>query len=564
MVLLGLVSSRVTVASLVINEFLPDPEGADSGREYVELLNTGAEPLSLEDVALQFGNGAEGAVWSTRWSGGAGETLAAGARYLIVDRNWQGTAAWQAQVYLALQNGPDAIRLVRGEIPLDLVGYGPLTDPDMMEGAPVETAPGRALARRPDGKDSGNNSLDFVATDPTPGQRNFDPYSLAVESWEMDPPSLDRSGRPVLLTVVITNDGTETIPVGPVYLRAWGRDHPALLDEWPPERQLRLSWVLVPDLLGQWPLVLLVPLTVLPDTLVQTVASLQVGPGAVVLNEVMAAPDQGQGEWVELAIGQAGPVNLAGYSLRDQDGSWKSLPETALFEGMFLVLAQDSLALLDWHRENLDHGAVSDCEAWNGGVALRQLGGWPSLNNSPPEDRDFADRLYLADSLGQVVDHLTLTDGRDEEYVTLPPGSSLERQGLRPPNPGASNWAVCTAAAGSTPGCPNSVSRTGAVPAALTVVPRVLEEAAGVSVVHFLFSLDGTLSGWNLRVFDLWGSLVRDLGGEDLGPGPRDLLWDGRDDRGRPAGPGGYVVLLELRDRSGHVLARSKALMAIR
>ena len=27
---------------------------------------------------------------------------------------------------------------------------------------------------------------------------------------------------------------------------------------------------------------------------------------------------------------------------------------------------------------------------------------------------------------------------------------------------------------------------------------------------------------------------LRDFGGDGLGPGPRDLLWDGRDDRGRP------------------------------
>jgi len=56
-------------AALVINEFLPDPNGSDGGQEYVELLNTGTSPVSLAAVKLEFANGATGAEWLTRWSG---------------------------------------------------------------------------------------------------------------------------------------------------------------------------------------------------------------------------------------------------------------------------------------------------------------------------------------------------------------------------------------------------------------------------------------------------------------------------------------------------------------
>jgi len=97
-----------------------------------------------------------------------------------------------------------------------------------------------------------------------------------------------------------------------------------------------------------------------------------------------------------------------------------------------------------------------------------------------------------------------------------------------------------------------------------TVQPRVLDPVAGITNVHFLFTLTGRQAGWELRVFDLNGCLVRDLGGESLGPGPRDLMWDGRDDRDRPAGSGGYVVLLEISDQFDHSLVREKALVVIR
>lgn len=548
--------------AVVINEFLPDPDGADGGREFVELLNTGPGTVSLHGVVLQFANGAEGAVWSVRWSGTPGEDLEPGARYLIVDRNWLGEPPGQAEVYLGLQNGPDALRLVRDGLVLDLVGYGPLTDEQMMETAPAVTGVGRSLARRPDGWDSNHNGADFVLADPTPGQPNFLPYYLAAVAWELDPPSVDRIHVPVHFTVTIRNAGTETFPVGAINLRAWGRDHPALLDEMPAGQERRISWHLEPDLPGLWPLNLLVPVPGSADTLAPEVASLQVGPGDLVLNEVLAVPRHRQGEWVELAAVRS--VDLAAYSLRDQDGDWRPLPDTRMAAGTFLVLAQDSLALAEWQSANHEHGAVPACGTGSAADLHRELSGWPSLNNTAPEDRNFADRIYLAGPSGAVVDHLTL--GTVEEGIGFPveAGLSLERQALKPSHPGSANWSPCTALAGSTPGCPNSVSRGGSIPIEFRVDPVVLDPAAGVGSVHFLFTLTGRQTGWDLRVFDLWGKLVRDLGGESLGPGPRDLLWDGKDDQGRASGSGGYVVLLELRDDSGQVLGIRKTLMVVR
>ena len=156
---------RVCWGALVINEFLPDPAGSDGGREFVELLNGGSEAQSLDGVRLQFGNGAEGPAWVTRWEAPPGLWLEPSARFLIVDRNWLGQPGWNAEAYLGLQNGPDALRLVRGEQVLDMVGYGPLTDQDMMETEPADIAPGMSLARRPDGRDTGNNRSDFVLAD---------------------------------------------------------------------------------------------------------------------------------------------------------------------------------------------------------------------------------------------------------------------------------------------------------------------------------------------------------------------------------------------------------------
>jgi len=76
------VSPNASWASLVINEFLPDPDGSDGGREFVELFNTGDESESLSAVSLQFANGATGAVWTNRWTGEEGLFLGPGQRFL--------------------------------------------------------------------------------------------------------------------------------------------------------------------------------------------------------------------------------------------------------------------------------------------------------------------------------------------------------------------------------------------------------------------------------------------------------------------------------------------------
>ena len=541
----------------VINEFLPDPEGSDGGREFVELMNPGPETVDLSGVRLQFANGAEGAVWTTRWTGPTGSFLAPGALFLIVDRNWQGSAQGQAEVYLGLQNGPDALRLVRDEAVLDLVGYGPLTDAEMMEVAPAAVAVGRAVARRPDGNDTDHNGLDFVNADPTPGLRNFQPYDLVVTDWSLDPPSTDRAGTEIRFGVTVFNKGTETIPVREVSLLVGGRPYRALLDLTPPDAARLLTWRFTPELAGLLPLEIVVPLPVAGDTLVLRPASLQVGPGPLVLNEVMPAPSAGQGEWIEVAAAGPASVELGAFRIRDQDGGWLPLPDMRIGAGEFAVLAQDSLALADWQMANLEHGAHVACDPVVVFGNLRQLRGWPSLNNSPPDGREYADRIYLAGPGGAVVDHLTLADG-------LTAGRSLERLALKPRNPGANNWAPATAGQGSTPGCANSVSLAGMIPGPLAVEPGILEPGRGATTLHFIFTLDPDHQGWRLRVFDLWGQQVRDLGGEELGPGTRDLPWDGTDESGRALPGGGYVAVLTLAGPRGETRAVRKALLAIR
>lgn len=551
-------------ATLVLNEILVDPDGSDSGREYVELYNRGTGPISLEGVRFEFANGAEAPSWRTRWEGEAGQRLAAGERFLITDRNWQGTAVPQAEVYLGLQNGPDAVRLVRGAETLDLLGYGALTDAALFEGAAAPVATGRALARRPDGRDTGDNAADFVLADPTPGAPNFEDWLIEASAWRAEPPSLDRSGAEVEVTVEIRNAGLQTIAPSRVELAIGAQVVVGHLDALASGERCEATWRLRPVRTGTLPIRLRIPPPAVPETLGVALGSLQVGPGALVLSEILAAPDQDQGEWIELRA-RADSVLLAEFSLRDEDGDWRPLPDRILRSGERVVVAQDSLALAGWLCTNARQGWEPSCglQAALGRIAVGPSP-WPSLNNASASSRDFADRIWLADARQNVIDHLAW-EGPGTAVVPAPPGGiSLERIADLPRQPGASLWDACTAQAGSTPGCGNSLATEAGPGTGFRVEPRILDPGAGAPVLHARCELPPGAEGLQLRIYDLGGTRVRDLGSDRLGPGPRDLIWDGRDDQRREVPAGGYVFAATIRGAGGGILRRERQLVAVR
>jgi hypothetical protein len=540
-VLSFLCAAGAAAADLVINEFLPDPSGSDGGREFVELLNPGDHGVDLGGWQLQFANGAEGAVWQTRWTGQAGQTVPAGGRFLIVDRNWLEAVPGDAEVALALQNGPDAIRLTHEGRLIDLVGYGALTDTLLMEAAPAPISVGRSTARRPDGRDTGDNAADFVAATPTPGAPNFERWLLTAVETSLEPPSLGHAGQAVSVGVLLRNDGIEPLATARLRLVLGLDVVEATLDAMPPGSERRVDWTLRPTGTGRLPLAVTHALPDGSDTLRVALGDYQIGPAELVLHEVSAAPRAGQGEWLELAAPGPDAVPLADYRIRDEDGGWAALPDLLLLPGELAVVAQDSQALGDWLAANTDGPA----DARGCGSALHRLGSWPSLNNTAPDSRAWADRVQLADSSGTVIDHVTLDAGDLDDAD----GRSLERIALVPAAGGASNWAVSLAAAGGTPGCANSVSgRTGldSSTTLLVAVPAVADRTAGDAAIHLAFNVPPTAEGWDLALYDLDGRRVRDLGGDRLGAGPREIFWDLRDDRGDAVATGGYVAALRM------------------
>lgn len=541
-----LLPARDGAAALLLNEVLYDPPGADGGAEFVELLNAGTEKLDLAGVRLEFANGAAAPVWERRWEGAVGDSLAPGARWLIADSGWMGADVPNILVSLRLQNGPDAVRLRRGETVLDRLGYGDLSDPAFFETAPHPGSAAASLGRRPDGVDTDRNDRDWVVcNEPTPGRPNFPDHAWRLRSVTAEPPSLPAPGGAVEFDVILGNTGLAAIPPGSATLtatRAGGGEVIAATAAWPgsaPQSEAALGFVL--ELIFNGDLNLSLELAA-PDVVIEPLALgiYHVGPAPLSIWEVMANPRDSDGEWLELAAGPDGPVELADYYLSEAGGSLLRLPSRTLMPGERLVLAQDAAAWSDWWQSELDAGAPAPCPDLPLLPPLAELPGtWPSLNNTPGGDRPYAERLHIHGAGGEVLDHATL--GARGTVVTR--GRSLERRAGAAAGDPADLWGACLAAAGATPGCRNSLEEPWRVPAgALAATPDVF--AAGGGGVSFTLEIEAPASAWRLAVWDLWGRRVRDLGGDELGAGHRHVVWDGRDDAGEHVPPGPYIAVL--------------------
>jgi hypothetical protein len=181
LLLLGLSAPTSAFANVVINELLPDPDGADDGKEWIELHNTGSTAVNLQGWRIESGTSS----YAVRHTFESSLLLPAGG-YLLVG----GASVAGADVVatgLALGNASsttDAVRIVRGDgTVIDTVLYGSPNTPGWLDDsgavatsfAPKPTS-GRSLARRPDGADSNRSGDDFVvAASATPGDDNDAP-----------------------------------------------------------------------------------------------------------------------------------------------------------------------------------------------------------------------------------------------------------------------------------------------------------------------------------------------------------------------------------------------------
>jgi len=422
--------------------------------------------------------------------------------------------------------------------------------------------PGLSLARRPDGRNTGDNSADFRPADPSPGLTNFPDRAMEVRDWSVEPPTGEPQGTAVC-SATIENTGLEDLETSVVLLDT-GLDLVGASVAGLPAGSVRtLRWNFPTGPAGRRPLVIRIPLQMGADSLSRVLGHFQTGPSPVLFSEIQAAPDEGQGEWLEIYNRGLDRFQLGDLRLKDEDAAWRSLPALDLEPGGCVAVAQDTGALADWIRTQIGaRSPASSCPVEE--VRVVPLTGWPTLNNSPPSDRSFSDRVWLADSLG-VLDQVKLGPADlDGEGIPLPgDGRSLERVVGGFGDPGPSAWHPCASGTAGSPGCPTIRPAFQVTGPWLQPATAVLDRTSGTPGLEILLEIPDWASGFDLSVYDLAGIRRRHLAGDDKGPGPRLVVWPGTDEAGLPVVAGGYILVGTLQ-RGSVVADRSRCVIGVR
>jgi hypothetical protein len=260
----------------------------------------------------------------------------------------------------------------------------------------------------------------------------------------------------------------------------------------------------------------------------------------IVINEIMYDPLRGEPEWVELYNPGNTGIDLCGWSISDLDTSRKVLlaAEEAIVPGRgWMVVSEDTLMTV---------------YPGNGNALINP--GFPSLNND-------GDAVVLFDPAGFVIDRVDYDNawgGGD--------GFSLERIQPRLPSGDAANWSSSVSPQGGTPGRQNSVFASSvASEATLGVSPNPFspDEDGMDDVTVISYDLPMTTSHVNLRIYDVRGRIIRTLMSALPSGSQGSVIWDGRDDAGRMARMGIYIVFIEgLSGRAG-VVASTKTTVVL-
>jgi len=542
-------STERASAQVVINEVLYDPEGSDTGLEFVELMNCGHAGVLLTGWVLETGNGAHPDDWTVEWIGGDLDYLDVGDILLVGEAGV--TPAPDYTTPLDLQNGPDGVRLREGDRIVDTVGWGEPLFAEYYEGRPaVDTPSGSSLARSPDCFDHDDNAGDLTAcASPTPGARNALTIDLAVEARHAWGETAD-AGDPLTVRSVVTNVGSIPTPEGgyTVTLHVDGSAAPAAAvtpeGSLPPRDSLELSLEWAQPVSGYHRLTIRVSLpedeNASNDEDHTTVAV--GGPGGIlVLNEIMHSPLEGGTEWVELVNVHDETVSVAGWFLGDGVDAFpmsdaEAESATEIPPGAFLVVAKNA-GLVD--------GA---CPA-----PVIATDGWEALSAD--------DTVVLLDDHGTPIDRVRYEKGWGGAR-----GVSLERVRPDMPPDDLNNWGSSVAAAGSTPGLTNSIHLPERPDrGTLTVLPNPFTpDGDGVddrTVIRF--DLPVARATARLSVFDLRGRLLTRLLDREAVASRSELIWDGRDTDGAPLPSGLYVLFLEAINAREGVLVEAKSAVAI-
>lgn len=514
-------------AAVVINEVLYDPVDEDTGKEWIELYNNGESSVNLQGAILETGGSSFSGIYTLPYF------ILRPGRYLLIGGNLVSEATFQAN--LTFQNGgseTDGIRYVSPDgtytdtVLYDSPNSYQLPDDSGLPGTGFATdvSAGYSLARRVNGLDTDDSSVDFLpCAMPSPGLPNPVPCDYALLHARLQA----TAGNAHSVEAWVKNL-SEFSPVHTAELTFFlddmlqdSQDIPPLA----PGDSVFCSFELISSTAEDHSLELVLELPGDPDP-ENNHHTLFVGQSAhaLRLSELMYYPESGRPEWVELELyGRAS--RAAEYRLEDASGSSCSFTLPSVTG--YYVLVSDSTAFVLAHPD-CPPGSIIRCSL-------------PSLNND-------GDDLWLFSS---DPDSLVLIDFHSYTAGATARGFSLERV------EGSDIWRQSSSAAGSSPGQPNQSSQPEIpqISGRLAILGSPFNARAGEEL-QIVYDLPGEGNTANCFIYDQAGRRRRILASGASIPAKGYFLWDGRDREGRFLPTGLYFILWESRSDSGKIYRR--------
>ncbi len=278
--------------------------------------------------------------------------------------------------------------------------------------------------------------------------------------------------------------------------------------------------------------------------------------GALIINEILFAPLAGMPEYVELLNVSGTTLDIWDCCVTDRPAPSGSINRWVLSSGprriqpeQFFVLASDSSI---FSRFPAFHGNRES------GHIIGQSSGL-GFNND-------GDAVVLLAPYGTPIDSVEYSSSWHTKDIGETAGRSLEK--IHPALDGRDfrNWGTSVSPYGGTPGFVNSIAVQHLPPVAhLSCAPNPFSPDGDgrddvVIIRHQLPLRSGLV---RIRLFDVRGRKIRELLNSVPAGAYGDVVWDGRDDAGRPARIGIYVVFLEGIDGQGGIVVSAKTTVVL-
>jgi hypothetical protein len=278
--------------------------------------------------------------------------------------------------------------------------------------------------------------------------------------------------------------------------------------------------------------------------------------GALRINEIMFAPLPGMAEYVELLNVSGTTVDLWDCCITDRPTPSGSVNRWVLSSAPcrlepehFFVLTSDS-AIFSWFPALQESRARCRIMGQSSGLGLNNDG----------------DAVVVTASDGASIDSVEYSNSWHTKDIPETSGRSLEK--IHPALDGRDfrNWGSSVSPYGGTPGLWNSIAVEHLPPAAhLSCAPNPFSPDGDgrddvVIIRHQLPIRSGLV---RIRLFDVRGRKIRELLNSVPAGAYGDVVWDGRDDEGRLARIGIYVVFLEGIDAQGGIVVSAKTTVVL-